>query len=433
MGFIGRAYLIETNQTAPNFKVGLSIESSDQNKYSCSLDVFLGDVRVWSSAHFSRFYTMEKCMFELTQNGDLQLNGKKERTGWRTGTSGQGVQRLRLLGTGNLVLLDSLDLIKWQSFNFPANIMLWRQRLNVETRLTSFPNNSTSFFSFEIQQEKIALYLNSGNLKYSYWEFKPSENQNITFIELGTKGLEFFGENYTKIDQIIPSRGLGEPLRFLALGNETGNLGFYYYSPEKGKFEASFLALNTNCDLPLACEPYEICSFSGVCSCIRFITRDGNGMNSGCSNNGSGYGGFCGRNQGEMIELEGVTSILRGAPAPVKEAHVSKGKCAELCVDDCGCSAALYSSSLEECFLYGLVRGVKQVGWGSGSGYMVKVLKGSGGNGRGNGSGLKKWILVVVLVGDGFIIVLVLGGIGYCVIQKRRKNLGDATPDITNQ
>lgn len=82
---------METDQTEPSFRTAVSVEALD-NKYSCSLDVFLGNVKVWSSGHFSRFYTTDKCLLELTEHGDLQLKGQKETIGWRSGTSGQGVE-----------------------------------------------------------------------------------------------------------------------------------------------------------------------------------------------------------------------------------------------------------------------------------------------------------------------------------------------------
>lgn len=104
------------------------------------------------------------------------------------------VQRLNLLKTGNLVLVDELDLIKWQTFNFPTDVMVWGQRLDVETRLTAFVNNSNSFYSFEILRDKIALYFNSGQWKYSYWEFKPPNDQNLSFIGLVSNGLEIFDD-----------------------------------------------------------------------------------------------------------------------------------------------------------------------------------------------------------------------------------------------
>ncbi|XP_022760972.1 G-type lectin S-receptor-like serine/threonine-protein kinase SD2-5 [Durio zibethinus] len=417
-GFIGRAFLMDSNQVEPNFRVALSAEAI-KGKYSCSLEVFLGDVKVWNSGHYSQFFTSDVCVLELTEDGDLQLKGPKDQVGWRTGTSGQGVERLQILRTGNLVLVDVLNRIKWQSFNFPTDVMLWGQRLDVATWLTSFPRNSTSFYTFEIQHNKIALYLNSGKLKYSYWEFKPSKNRNITFVELGSKGLELFNDKHKKIAQIIASWRL-QPLKFLALGNKTGNLGLYFYSPNTQKFEASFQALNSTCDLPLACKPYGICTFSNACSCIRVLTKE-NDLSSDCNEGISRQ--FCGGAEVEMLELNGVSSVLRDA---AKMVNVSKTACASLCLDDCKCVAALYSSGegpmkFQECSLYRLVAGIKQVERGSGLNYMVKIPKGTRDNH--NKPSLKKWVLIVVAVVDGLIIILVLGGLAYYFIQKRRKNL----------
>lgn len=92
-GFVGRAFLIETDQNPPHFRAAISVEAVEEvEKYSCSLDVFLGDVRVWSSGHFSRFYAEEKCVLELTEFGNLRLKAQGERVGWRSGTSRQGVK-----------------------------------------------------------------------------------------------------------------------------------------------------------------------------------------------------------------------------------------------------------------------------------------------------------------------------------------------------
>lgn len=327
------------------------------------------------------------------------------------------MQRLQILGTGNLVLVDSLNFVKWQSFNFPTDVMLWGQRLNVATRLTSFPDNSSSFYSLEIEYNKIALYLKSGKWNYSYWEFKPTKNRNITFIQLGSKGLELFNDKLKKIAQ-IPSKVI-QPLRFLSLGNKTGNLGLYFYSPIKAKFEATFQALNNTCDLPLACKPYGICTFSNTCSCIRLKTKK-DGIGTDC--NEGIKGGFCGKGEVEFLELEGVSSVLGGTN---KRVNISREACVKLCLEDCKCAAALYSYGKEsteqqECFLYGIVAGLKELDRGSGKVFMVKVPKGThGGHGRPN---LKKWVLILVGVVDGLIILLVLGGLGYYLVQKRRKH-----------
>ncbi|KAG4927598.1 hypothetical protein JHK85_054084 [Glycine max] len=297
VNFKGRAFLVETNQTAPNFRVALSIEAIN-GKYSCSLEVFLGDVKVWDSGHYSRFYITEKCLLELTMDGDLRLKGPKERVGWKTGTSGQGVK-----------------------------------------------------------DKKVALYLNYGKLRYSYWGFQPTMNRSITYIKLSSRGLLLFDVKYKKIAQ-IPSEGI-HPLRFLALNNETGNLGLYHYSPEKGKFEASFQALNSTCDLPISCRPYGICTFSNSCSCIQLLANENKG---GADCSGGITGGFCNGKEAEMLEIDNISSVLKNVTRVV---NISKKTCESLCLQDCKCAAALYfgnaSTDEAECYLYRLVLGLKQV------------------------------------------------------------------------
>ncbi|KAL7095164.1 hypothetical protein ACP275_10G007200 [Erythranthe tilingii] len=415
-GFVGRAFLSEVQQAAPpHFRAAITVEAAveeENNYYSCSLDILLGDVRVWTSGHLSRFYTTGKCVLELTQYGDLRLKGQNERVGWRSGTSGQGVERLNLLRTGNLVLVDALNLIKWQSFNFPTDIMLWGQRLSSQTRLTSFPVNSTLFYSMEIQYDKIALYLNYGKWKYSYWEYQPSIKKNITFMQLTSIGLEIFnGKN--EFDSIK----LNDPPRFLSLEKSTGNLNIYHYSEEKGKFEATYEALSLSCDLPLSCnKPYGICTLSGECSCIRI-----NAHRSDCFE--GNFEGLCGKNNAEMVELRGVISVIKSVSSYVSgNNNVGKKECGELCLDDCNCVAAEFDFG--ECYLYKMVRGIKQVERGSGDiKYMIKVAKGTIIEGYGSNYGLKKWVIIVVGVVDVFVIILVLGGLGYYyVIWKRRKD-----------
>nr|GFA84334.1 G-type lectin S-receptor-like serine/threonine-protein kinase SD2-5 [Tanacetum cinerariifolium] len=121
IGFVAQAFVLETSQPVPSFRAGLSIEAIEE-KYICSFDVFLGDFKVWSTSHLSRFYTYEKCVIDFTGDGDLRLTGHDDEMGWRTATFGQGVKSLRLSNTGNLVLLDEFNMIKWQSFHFPTNV-----------------------------------------------------------------------------------------------------------------------------------------------------------------------------------------------------------------------------------------------------------------------------------------------------------------------
>ncbi|KAL9227771.1 hypothetical protein vseg_003422 [Gypsophila vaccaria] len=425
-GFNGKAYVMETDAMPLNFRTAVSVDAT-KGRYSCSLQVFLGSVMVWSSGHHFKFYTSEICILELTEFGDLRLKGFNSQIGWRTATSGQGVQKLQLLDSGNLVLVDAEEHIKWQTFNFPTNVLLMGQRLSVATHLTSSyltNDNSTSFFSFEIGHDKLALYFNSvdnrNNTKYSYWEFQPSPTTNITFIDLSSKGLDLFDAMYRNFSQIVSP--IRQQVRFVALENDTGNLGFYYYSPYKDKFEASYQVLNATCDLPMACSPYGICTFSDTCSCIRLST---NYLSDHSSKDDCDQGiteELCGKDQAEMVELKDASSVLRNSTVMT---NVSKTECANSCLNDCGCAAALYSSCDGECMIYDTVKGVKQANAGSGFSYLVKVSKAS--FGKQNKSGLRKWVLVLVVVVDGLVLCLVVGGLVYYLIWKRQKRSSDCS------
>lgn len=148
--FNGKAYLMETDQMPLNFRTAMSVEALD-GRYACSLQVFLGTVKVWSSGHVSKFFTSDVCVLELTKMGDLRLKGLNDEIGWRTGTSGQGVEKLQLLDSGNLVLVDGQEKIKWQTFNFPTNILLLGQRLSVvtTTAATSIPTGNSTLLRAE--------------------------------------------------------------------------------------------------------------------------------------------------------------------------------------------------------------------------------------------------------------------------------------------
>lgn len=90
-GFEGRAYFIRAGEVVPSFKAALSVEALD-GRYLCALVVLFGEMEVWNSRRFSLFFPLELCVLELMESGVLQLRDSSGRIGWRTGTSGQGVE-----------------------------------------------------------------------------------------------------------------------------------------------------------------------------------------------------------------------------------------------------------------------------------------------------------------------------------------------------
>ncbi|KAJ0520706.1 putative non-specific serine/threonine protein kinase [Helianthus annuus] len=393
-GFVTPTFVLETSQPVPSFRAGLTVEAVEGNKYVCSFDVYLGNYRVWSS---SRFFTSEKCVINLTRDGNLQLTGQNDEIGWQTATHGQGIKRLNLSDYGNLVLVDEFNVIKWQSFHFPTNVMLYGQRLSAGTKLTSPSKISNSSYSFEIHQQKLALYFNSEKFKYSYWEFNPKKPENISFIQLATNGLHLFNYNNHKFAQ-IPCKRL-KLLRFLAIDNATGNLGFYYYSNTTRKFETSFQALRNKCDQPYFCKRNEICTFSNKCSCLP--------------NEGS-LGNFCRNSRSNMKEARNITIVLRNENWKI--VNMTKESCKHSCRKNCTCVGALFERENSECYLYGEIRGMKEVdNVDEKTSFMVKVLEGEK-----NKNGLRKWELILIVVVDGIVLFVCLGGMGFYMLWKRK-------------
>lgn len=142
---------------------------------------------------------------------------------------------------------------------------------------------------------------------------------------------------------------------------------------------------------------------------------------SGDCNEGITTKNLCGKDEVYiMLELEDAGSLLKNATSLT---NISKTKCANACLNDCECASALYSSRTRECMFFDVVRGVKQVKRGSGLSYMVKVPKEN--FGKHKKSGLRKWVLILILVADGMVLFLVLGGLGYFIVWKRKKKLRD--------
>ncbi|XP_020522327.1 PAN domain-containing protein At5g03700 [Amborella trichopoda] len=416
-GFSGKAIFMETNGIFPPVRAGLSLDYHEgEEYYYCSLKVFSGGLVVWNSDEFSVFRPSERCILDFTVAGNLELKDSRGSIGWSTGTSGQGVQRLLLHKTGNLVLMTAKNHVKWQSFDFPTDILLWGQKLYNSSKLTSFSGDQRTFYSFELQLDGAALFLNSGHQKYSYWEFRPPESQSIYFSKLGSSGLNFFDKNSKISGNFTPD--IPGPIKLLALA-KNGNLGFYRYSKMKRKFECVYQVLMGPCNMPLTCGDYQACTLYNSCSCMPFL-RPHNDLSSCIS--GEFSSDFCHNGSTEMVKLEGFTTILRTNSIITTS---SMDICVKMCAGNCSCAAALYSySPNSECFHYGLVGGVKQVRGERGLVYFVKAPRGIV-KGCYQSSSLRPRLLIFSSVVEGVVLVMILGGFMYWffVIRKRKKDL----------
>ncbi|EAY76335.1 hypothetical protein OsI_04269 [Oryza sativa Indica Group] len=300
----------------------------------CSLVVLLGNVTVWASDHDGgRFLVRGFCRLELTVDGDLRLTDAAGTVGWSSVTAGRRAKVLRLTRSGNLRLLDAKNQYVWQSFDKPADKLLRGQRIGVPSYLTApVTMIGSAFFSLELKERSITANFNVGIKRYTYWELTPRHNRSVAFAEMDVLGLRLLDRQRRPVAQISPA--IEAQVSFLALG-EDGNLGMYFYDSHDMKFGPSYEALGF-CELPLACGLRGVCSAAGECD--DFSTY---GVHPApAAHRHSACNATTVADRHYMAVMEGVTTAIRPASPPT--ANVTMRQCADSCLRDCSCAAALY-------------------------------------------------------------------------------------------
>ncbi|KAM2894529.1 hypothetical protein FF1_009752 [Malus domestica] len=109
----------------------------------------------------------------LRRNGNLVLTDGIRSTVWSTNTfSGVGME-VRLLETGNLVLISQANRVIWQSFNSPTDTLVPSQQLDTNKTLVSMESQGTylsGYYKFKFDDYNI-LYLvyTSPQFTSAYW------------------------------------------------------------------------------------------------------------------------------------------------------------------------------------------------------------------------------------------------------------------------
>uniref|UniRef100_A0A0E0JQG4 non-specific serine/threonine protein kinase n=1 Tax=Oryza punctata TaxID=4537 RepID=A0A0E0JQG4_ORYPU len=338
----------------------------------CSLVVLLGNVTVWASDHDGgRFLVRGFCRLELTVDGDLRLTDAAGTVGWSSATGGRRAKVLRLTRSGNLRLLDAKNQSVWQSFDKPTDKLLRGQRIGVPSYLTApVTMIGSAFFSLELKEHTITANLNVGVRRYTYWELTPSPNRSVAFAEMDVLGLRLLDRQRRPVAQISPA--IKAQVSFLSLG-EDGNLGMYFYDSHYMKFGPSYEALGF-CELPFACGLRGVCSAAGECD--DFSTY---GVHEPApAHRHSACNATTVADQHYMAVMEGVTTALRPASPPTT--NVTMRQCAESCLRDCSCAAALYVAAEVDhggaCSSYEMTAGAREVigaGRGHSHRYLVKA------------------------------------------------------------
>lgn len=305
----------------------------------------------------------DNATLQLSDAGDLVLRDAGGAFVWSTNTSaGHAVAGVRLSDSGNLVLFDDSGSPVWQSFDHPADVLLPGQYLRPGMRLTA--NFSAANFS------EGSLYVTARNNAMAgfvghdppqlYFTAPVSDTMddtlaNITFLN---GSISAFGRSPSSSSEILIPLPVAHSVQYIRVESD-GHMRLYGWNSSSWVIMYEVLQkyiAGGDCEYPMACGSYGICSGAGNCSCPSEIHsspiyRDRPGL--GCK---LATPISCRNVRGiEMVELPNVTYFNYNGSGAIIRDKVTRSDCLSGCVANCSCKAAYFKLRMNDtngtCFL----------------------------------------------------------------------------------
>lgn len=279
-----------------------------------------------------------RSFLQFTEMGELVLyNSAAEAIAWTTETGNDSVVSAVLHDDGNLVLLNRVKDIIWQSFDTPSDTLLPGQNLSVHQTLRPRSTNSVSSYyslfmapsgQLLLRWETSVIYWTSGSFESAH-RAMLKEGGTLQLLDQSSKPIwSIFGKDHNDSDV---------KFRFLRLDSD-GNLRLYSWQDASKSWIYGWQAFENQCDIFATCYPRGICLFdaSGSPFCKCPFTYPGQ-SNSKClvPYQDSCESGF------SMITYE-HTSLYGIYPPNETIVKTSLRQCKVLCQEDSLCSAATF-------------------------------------------------------------------------------------------
>lgn len=304
----------------------------------------------------------DNATLQLSDAGDLVLRDAVGAFVWSTNTSaGHAVTGVRLSDSGNLVLFDDSGSPVWQSFDHPADVLLPGQYLRPGMRLTA--NASAADFS------EGSLYVSVGNNAMSgfvghdppqlYFTAPVSDTMDTLANTMDAPvSISAFGRSPSSSSEILISLPVAHSVQYIRVESD-GHMRLYGWNSSSWVIMYEVLQkyiAGGDCEYPMACGSYGICSGAGNCSCPSEIHsspiyRDRPGL--GCK---LATPISCRDVRGiEMVELPNVTYFNYNGSGAIMRDKVTRSDCLSGCVANCSCKAAYFKLRMNDtngtCFL----------------------------------------------------------------------------------
>ncbi|KAJ3695910.1 hypothetical protein LUZ60_001287 [Juncus effusus] len=362
---------------------------------------------------------------------------------WSTPTLSSPIFSLRLLDTGNLILLDAANSSLWQSFDHATDTLLSGQLLPS----TSFLSSSTSDTDLSVGDYQLNVTKTDAVLSWLgsiYWRMSndlnsiKDANAQVTFLTTNDSGLYLLTSTNSVVYEItLPSA----PLRIVKLcSNGQLKITSYPSANSSNTLSNVFTAPSDACDLPLTCGSLGLCLAQGnssSCTCPPNFASSAH--SSGCSPaNGCllASNSSCEQLDNSQITympMAGGTTYFANKFTTATSSGNNVSYCQTICTRNCTCVGYFYKDSSQSCFLLqqplGTLVNSSDVHW---KGY-AKVIKSNVSNST-NGSSSTKLLAILLPSVAAFLAVLVVGGATNIWWRKKQKNkMNNSKSSLSNE
>nr|CAD1827030.1 unnamed protein product [Ananas comosus var. bracteatus] len=281
---------------------------------------------------------------------------------WSTPTLRSSVAALRLLDSGNLLLVNAANATLWQSFDHPSDSLLSSQLVPTGSYLTSYVSDN----DFAEGDYRLVVTTSDAVLTWlgsRYWSLAG----DVRSIKDDDDAVAFMTANYTGLSLLSSVGGVvikvylpAAELRIVKLGSD-GRLQITSYSSLNSSSPSSskFVAPSGPCDLPLSCGTFNLCTPKGnspSCNCLPLFAPSPNG---GClPGDGSvlASSSSCGSNDlskssSSYLSLRSGTVYFENKFAAPVSSGRDEPTCRGICTGNCSCIGYFFDGSSKSCYI----------------------------------------------------------------------------------
>ncbi|KAK7325250.1 hypothetical protein VNO77_29409 [Canavalia gladiata] len=382
---------------------------------------------VWTANRGLLVKISDKFVFE--HSGNAYLEGRNGVV-WATNTTGERVRGMKLLDTGNLVLLGENGTFIWQSFSHPTDTLLPAQHFVEGMTLKSFPNRMNLFHYLSYVGGDLVLYAGFQTPQV-YWSLSGEQARRspknatgmVHSASLVSNSWNFYDKNGVLIWSTNFSDRSDPKSFWAAILDPDGSISFYDLNKGRSTNPETVRVPQDPCGIPEPCDPYYVCFFENWCECPALLKSRFNCKPPNIST--------CSRSSTELVYVgEKLDYFALKHVAPVSKSHLND--CKEACLGNCSCLVLFFENSTGRCFHFDQV-GSFQRSKGSTGGYVsyMKVSLGDDGNGNKNGRNDMLLIVVIVVLTVMVIVGLIIGFL--CYNRKKKKNLAKHRQDTIEE